>query len=933
MKELLFIHFVVLCFSIQAFTQVVSTDPIYPYNGVEITIIYNTYSCNGVFKDYSGDIYAHTGVMTDKSINSDDWKYVKTNWAENTEDTKLTKINDSIYHLIITTSITSYYGVPSNDVVEQMAFVFRNSDGSQKTNNIYINVFQPGINVNFGEYSEQAIFEKNSIQNIEVNVYPISTYDADSIFLYQNDSLITTVLNNNTLSYDLLITGDENQKLIAKVVNSELTMFDTLNLFIKEETFKADIPAGTEIGINYINDSTVTLVFYAPYKKFVYLIGDMNNWQLMNEYLMNMTPDSTMYWITLNNLAPAKEYIYQYLIDGKLRVADPYTEKTSDSYDQYIPESIYPNLIDYPTGKTTEIASVLQTKQEKYTWEVTDFEAPVKEELVIYELLIRDFSTNSDIQTVIDSLDYLERLGINAIELMPFSEFEGNESWGYNPSFYFAPDKTYGTKNNIKKFIDECHKRGIAVIMDIVLNHSYGQSPMVRMYQDNNECGSTGVSSENPWYNQVCPSDYCWGYDFNHESKATEYFVDRVTEFWIKEYNIDGYRFDFTKGFTNKVGEGTSYDASRITILKRIYDNLYELKPNGYYILEHWADNSEEIELSDYGFMLWGRVFDKFQEAIMGYNTGSKSDFKSMSYKNRGWNKSNLICFMESHDEERVIYKAITWGNSNETYDVTDLNTALSRAEAAAAFYFTVPGPKMIWMFGELGYDISIDYDCRVCPKPIKWDYLEITERKRLYQAYSALIKLKTQHDVFNSQDFTLNVTSALKSIHINHSYMNVTVIGNFGIEDGEIDPEFQQTGTWYEYITGEETDITDINKNIKLKPGEYRIYTSQKLEKPSLIELPTNLRCLKNDRKNHFLIYPNPSSGFFSFYLPEKMSSKAILSLFNMQGKLITHINLSEIKTDKNEFTWNASSLNKGIYFLNIKTETEIITKKITIF
>ena len=57
---------------------------------------------------------------------------------------------------------------------------------------------------------------------------------------------------------------------------------------------------------------------------------------------------------------------------------------------------------------------------------------------------------------------------------MPFNEFEGNDSWGYNPDFYFAPDKYYGPKNTLKEFIDSCHSKGIAVIMDIALNHSFG---------------------------------------------------------------------------------------------------------------------------------------------------------------------------------------------------------------------------------------------------------------------------------------------------------------------------------------------------------------------------------------------------------------------------------------------------------------------------
>src|SRR5690554_7605996 len=107
---------------------------------------------------------------------------------------------------------------------------------------------------------------------------------------------------------------------------------------------------------------------------------------------------------------------------------------------------------------------------------------PEVDKLVVYELLIRYFTNNGDIKTVTDTLDYLQRLGVNAIELMPFNEFEGNDSWGYNPSFYFAADKAYGTLNDYKEFVDECHARGIAVLMDMVLNHSYGQSAFAQMY-------------------------------------------------------------------------------------------------------------------------------------------------------------------------------------------------------------------------------------------------------------------------------------------------------------------------------------------------------------------------------------------------------------------------------------------------------------------
>jgi 1,4-alpha-glucan branching enzyme len=92
----------------------------------------------------------------------------------------------------------------------------------------------------------------------------------------------------------------------------------------------------------------------------------------------------------------------------------------------------------------------------------------------------------------------------------------------------------------------------MAVIIDMVLNHSYGQSPMVRLYWDNQ---LSRPAANNPWYNTVSPNPvFSWGYDFNHESIHTKNFVDRVNKFWIKEFKVDGFRFDFTKGFTNTRG-------------------------------------------------------------------------------------------------------------------------------------------------------------------------------------------------------------------------------------------------------------------------------------------------------------------------------------------------------------------------------------------
>ena len=141
---------------------------------------------------------------------------------------------------------------------------------------------------------------------------------------------------------------------------------------------------------------------------------------------------------------------------------------------------------------------------------------------MIYETLIRDFTDEQTYNSLLGKLDYLDSLGINVIELMPINEFEGNLSWGYNPAYYFAVDKYYGSPDDLKNFVNECHNRGIAVVADVVYNHAFGSNGMARMYLENGN-----PSSENPWFNRTAPhTDYHWGYDFNHESKHTEYFLE-----------------------------------------------------------------------------------------------------------------------------------------------------------------------------------------------------------------------------------------------------------------------------------------------------------------------------------------------------------------------------------------------------------------------
>jgi glycosidase len=913
--------------------QVITADPTFVTDSDAVTITFYATEGSGGLAGYTGDVYAHTGVITENSSSSSDWKYVVSDWGENLPETKLTRIATDVYTLSISPDIRNYYGVPAGEEILQLAFVFRSAaavggaylEGKTAENgDIFYELYQGGLFTTIiSPAAPQLLLEPD--ESLEVVV---ASADAENTSLFVNDLLVAQT-TSNTLSYTIPAgsTGSNLVKAIATAGNEMVA--DSFMYFVRPAVPVAALPTGLKDGINYLNDTTVALVLQAPFKEYVFAIGDFNNWQLDTTNYMFRTPDQGRYWIALTGLEPGREYAYQYFVDGQLRIADPYTNKVLDPWnDQYIPSSTYPNLMPYPEGKTSGIVSVFQTAQAEYEWIVTDFERPAPEELVIYELHIRDFVGTRAIKTVMDTLDYLERLGVNAIELMPINEFEGNDSWGYNPSFYFAADKAYGTTNDYKRFIDACHQRGIAVIIDMVLNHSYGQSPLVQLYFDASAGDYGQPTAQNPWYNEVCPHQpYCWGYDFDHESSYTKAFIDRVNRFWIEEFKVDGFRFDFTKGFSNVVGDGGPYNSQRISILKRMADKIWEADPETYVILEHFADNTEERELSSYGMMLWGNMNYSYSEATMGWLPNS--NFSGVSYKQRGWSQPHLVGYMESHDEERQMYKNITYGNqSNPYHDVRKLNIAAKRNAAAAAMFLLVPGPKMIWQFGELGYDVSIDYDCRVCPKPIRWNYLQNWDRRLLYNYYSALIALRKSHPVFQTDDFNLEATGAGKKLRLKADDMSVVIVANFDVNGIDVVPGFYEAGIWYDYFSGESLEVTDTQQSIWLPAGEFRVFTDQQLETPDFVGYEDTY-----DFDDHGLfVYPNPANEALTIRFDLSQPVAVSFKLYDITGQEVLKYEAGTMPAGSQELSLLLDGLASGIYLARLQHGQQINHTKVMV-
>lgn len=804
----------------------------------------------------SNNVYVHIGVITNLSTGPADWRYVKFTWGTADPAAKATPLGGNKYQYTIT-NIRSFMGVPAGETIRKVTVIFRNATGTLKQVNsdvsdMYLPVYgstEYGVRINLPPFEPRYIpwLEPLSVAvGGNINITGVASANSN-LTLKLDGTTINTAANATTINANPTIATACSHQVFLEGNNGSVIVKDSFSFYIPPANNVAPLPSGAVEGINYNSNTSVTLVLFAPGKNNVIVLGDFSNWTNQCIYQMNKTPDGNYYWITLTGLTSGVEYGYQYLVDNTIKIADPYTQKVLDpDNDPFITATTYPNLKPYPTGLTTGLVGIFQTAEPQYTWQVNNFVKPDKKNLVAYELLIRDFTAEHSYQSLIDSLPYLKNIGINAIELMPINEFDGNESWGYNPAFYFAPDKYYGTKNKLKEFIDKCHLNGIAVILDVVYNHCTANAPEAKMYWD---AANNRPAANNPWLNVTAPHPYSVFNDFNHTSIPTQYLVLRSLNFWIDEYRVDGYRLDLGKGFTQTVSNTTTvenYDASRVANLNRYYDGTVPTHLGTYMIIEFLGTLpcQEEQEYAAHGFMLWGNDNFIYNQCTMGFVANSDISPVVYSSPQRAYNNPASVGYMESHDEERTMYKNLTFGNSSGSYNVRNLNTALAREEAAATVFFTVPGPKMIWQFEERGYDIPLNFGgSNLANKPPHWEYMTVPERVHLYNAYKSIIQLRLNNTaVFNNTSFTYDFNSGLvKLFQIadpNSAGIKVTAIANLDVVSQTKTITFQSAGNWTNYIsngagtglngvTGNNFTLAAASQTVTLQPGEYHIYVS----------------------------------------------------------------------------------------------------------
>ena len=828
----------------------ITVEPAYPDADKPCTIIFKPEAGNPLY-GHSGELYGHFGVVVDG-----EWKFVPTDWGTTEEKTHFKKVADNHWEFKMEPSIREYFG--SGDTpVTKIALIVRTADGNTKSHN------------------------DDQFCSVQDNKYQAEEFDP----------------------------GEVKTKRV---------------------------PEGAADGINYNADGTVTFVLHdmdtaGKRHEYCFIVGDWNNWTRVPEGSMYYDPTIGKWWITLGDFDADKEYRFQYRLGNSTGsdtyLSDPYTEIVYDQWnDQYIQ-----GVPAFPEG-AKQLVSAFQINKPQYAWKHKDFKVEDKNDLVIYEMLFRDFTTSQNIAGAMTQLDYIENLGVTAVQLMPIQEFDGNLSWGYNPNHYFALDKYYGTREQYKEFIDECHGRGLAVIVDVVYNHATGSHPWAKLWWAGDR-----TASNNPWFNEYAKHPYNVYHDMNHENAMVKEHVKKSLEYLLTEYDVDGFRFDLTKGFTQTDSGGDNgdvakwgrYDQSRVDILKGYADHIWSVNADAVVIFEHLSDWDEEKVLAEHGMQLWRNVNHEYRTAV----TGGTGNFSNM-YSNAPF--GGFVGYMESHDEERLCYGAgadastvtwgicgtlTSWGSSPDialkadgaffsaknvsfkaddmfkirgnsmwndafnygastkgyklplnaeykltlgsgsqdmavpaagTYDVyfslaaekvwlmepgkrpadpsvnpgsgsgaaeSAFTVAMRRAGASAAFFLTVPGPKMIWQFGEIGYDYSIDYNDRTGEKPVVTDqYMAVPERKALYDTYAALLKFRKDNPRFFDKDanFTWTPSGAVKKITCTVDGKSFHVVGNFG--KGQTTYTVP-TGTWTDQING-----GTVSGTITLKEGEFRL-------------------------------------------------------------------------------------------------------------
>ncbi len=609
----------------------------------------------------------------------------------------------------------------------------------------------------------------------------------DSVELWLNGERVETFTGEGphvgTLPIAHLAYGPHT--LVARGAHDSRTKLDTIVFWHVPQMETAPLPEGIGFGATEHDDGTVTFALYAPGKQFVSLIGCFNEWDVEADR-MHVAPDGT-WWIT-RAFAPGT-YQYQYEIEGAMRLGDPYAREVD-----------WTNEEGEKGWKPADARTVLHVGADPFPWSATDYQRPSLEELVVYELYIEDLAPGEGFEGVIAKLDYIADMGFNAIEPLPWHPWPGLESWGYNPAFHFAVEQLYGTPNDLKRLIDEAHKRGLAVIIDMVLNHAEWGSPIYQLYGNDYDAS--------PYFREY--HGHNWGFPkIDQESPAVKRYVADVIRFWIEEYRIDGFRYDATR-WTGWSGYN-DWGASWYAYVARNAD------PDNIQIAEHLPIEPPLIIETEMDTGWHAEYRWRIREMLANARLNPDAFATVMDGRRVGFENSlQRMPYTESHDEERVVREMREAG-----FDEAEV---FRRATAAIALPLTTPGVPMIYAGQEFG-----EYtEKNVGWNPLNWELLDEEPNRRLHAAMRALVRLRTSHPALREENLRIlaaDPETGLALYERDSSPHLVQVAVNFGRHPVEASVYLHSGARWRD-VLAEQPHAAGVTE-LTLLPGEVRVWAT----------------------------------------------------------------------------------------------------------
>jgi 1,4-alpha-glucan branching enzyme len=538
-----------------------------------------------------------------------------------------------------------------------------------------------------------------------------------------------------------------------------------------------------ELGVIALENGTAFRV-WAPHARQVEILGTFNDWQ-KGRHLMQ--PEENGCWYLERPEAKiGDEFRYFLNTDyGALERLDPCAREVTHSMGN--------TLIHNPN----------------FEWEDEDFKIESWNKLVIYELHVGTFNDEEDeknlpgnFESITSRLGHLKKLGVNAIQIMPVTEFAGNRSWGYNPSQIYAVENEYGGALAFKRFINKMHKQGFAVILDVVYNHFGPDDLSLWRFDGWSQNNMGGIYFYNDWR-----ANTTWGEtrpDYGRE-EVRRYIFDNAM-MWLNEYHVDGLRFDSTQFIRTVDGNSQNFLQAGWSLLQSINDYIAQHFPGKLTIAEDLQNDPRLTIAVDNGGAGFGAQWDpNFYYPIRDVVIAPLDEQRSLDLVRNALNyhyDSDVfarVVFSESHD-------AVANGRARVPQEIDTKDPtgwyARKRSTLAGALVFTAPGIPMIFQGQEFLEGGSFRDDV-----PLDWD-LDKTFCG-IVNLYRDLISLRLNAD---------GVTGGLCGQHVNVYHVNeesklvafhrwefggagddVIVIANFCYEAQEgYQLGFPAAGTWH---------------------------------------------------------------------------------------------------------------------------------------